>query len=128
MDSGFVVKTPRAGVQRTYTARDPVRVRETSDTELAASKTAGATGDGGNKSNDQHAPDHRPPEHHADHAPHDVVVDPATREVLYRERDVRTAEGEHPDQALLRQRAYRQAAPANEPQPAPNEPHANIKA
>ena len=43
--------------------------------------------------------------------PHDVVVDPESREVINRENDVRAHadEREHPDQALLRYRAYQPA-------------------
>jgi hypothetical protein len=58
-----------------------------------------------------------------------VVVDPQSREVINRENDVRTQSSarEHPDQALLRQRAYRPARDDAEPACAA-EPHANIKA
>ena len=61
--------------------------------------------------------------------PQDVVVDPESREVINRENDIRTRAGEreHPDQALLRQRAYRPARTEAEDSPA-TEPHANIKA
>ena len=64
-------------------------------------KTVAATGDGGNEQRER-----RP-----DHCPHDVVADPESREVINRENDVRaqSAEREHPDQALLRYRAYRPA-------------------
>ena len=109
---------PRPGVQR-YAPRDPVRVREAVATDLDAAKAAAPPGDGGHKQRDQ--------QH--DHAPHDVVVDPESREVINRENDVRTHANEepHPDQALLRQRAYRPARSEPEP-PVPTEPHANIKA
>jgi hypothetical protein len=117
MDNSFPIK-PRPGVQK-YAPRDPVPVREAADTDLDAAKAVGAGGDAGGQQRD--------PRH--DHAPHDVVVDPESREVINRENDVRThsAEREHPDQALLRQRAYRPARPDTDPPPS-NEPHANIKA
>jgi hypothetical protein len=118
MDSTFTIK-PRPAVQKAYAPRDPVPVREAVETDLDAAKAVAASGDGG-------AP-HRDPHH--DHAPHDVVADPESREVIYRENDVRTHANEpvHPDQALLRLRAYRPARPDTEGPPE-SEPHANIKA
>ena len=64
-----------------------------------------------------------------DHAPPDVIVDPEARNVINRENDIRNQADhrEHPDQALLRLRAYRPARSETDP-PAANEPHANIKA
>ena len=72
------------------------------------------------------AHDHTPLEHPA-HDP-EVVADPESRSVIYRERDVRTAEREHPDQALLRQRAYRPAPPEPAKVALDTEPHADVKA
>lgn len=152
MDSSFVIK-PRTA----YVPRDPVRVRETIATDLDAAKAVAAPGDGGGRPGDQrqehafqehafqehafqdharqdHLPhDHpshaRPHDHPAhDHAPQDVVVDPDSRDVIYRERDVRAAEREHPDQALLRQRAYRPAPLEPEKPGLDTEPHADVKA
>ena len=61
--------------------------------------------------------------------PHDVVVDPESREVINRENDVRAQSDarEQPDQALLRYRAY-QPVRSESDNTAPTEPHANIKA
>ena len=116
MDSSFTIK-PNAAVPK-FTARDRSLARPI-ETELDAAKTVIATGDSGNE---QHA-------RHPDHMPHDVVVDPESREVINRENDVRAlAQGrEHPDQALLRYRAY-QPARSESDNTAPIEPHANIKA
>jgi hypothetical protein len=122
MDSSFTIK-PRPGVQN-YAPRDPVAVRGAVETDLDAAKTVSANGDPSSQQRDPRQ-DHPPPQ---EHAPHDVVVDPESREVINRENDVRTqSEREHPDQALLRQRAYRPAR-ADAEQPADLEPHANIKA
>jgi hypothetical protein len=68
-------------------------------------------------------------ERNPDHVPHDVVVDPESREVINRENDVRAHahEREHPDQALLRYRAYRPARSESD-NTVSIEPHANIKA
>ena len=114
MDSSFTIR-PRVGVQQ-FTSRDP---RQAPETELSVDKiVAAASGD--NNDADRHEQRH-------DHAPPDVIADPEARDVIIRENDIRNQAGEHPDQALLRLRAYRpvqtDAVPA-----ATNEPHANIKA
>jgi hypothetical protein len=122
MDSNFTIK-PRPGAQKAYAPRDPVPVREAVETELAVSKTVAATGDGG-------APQRNPrQDSNHDHAPYDVVADPESRDVIYRENDVRTHANEppQPDQALLRLRAYRPVR-ADVESPPDGEPHANIKA
>src|SRR5258707_14883946 len=115
MDS-FTIK-PRVGVQK-FTPRDP---RQAAPTELPASKVVAAVD---NSDAEQREKPH-------DHAPPDVIVDPEARNVINRENDIRNQADnrEHPDQALLRLRAYRPAAarPESDP-PAPSEPHANIKA
>jgi hypothetical protein len=118
MDSSFTIKPP-AGVQRKYTPRDPATGREPAATELDAAKTVAAAdhSDSGQRDRRQ------------DHTPPDVIADPESREVINRENDIRSQGGdrEHPDQALLRQRAYRPAPPEADETPAA-EPHANIKA
>ena len=116
MDSSFTIK-PNAAVPK-FTARDRSPARPI-ETELDADKTVAATGDGANEQR----------ERRQEHAPHDVVVDPESREVINRENDVRAhaQEREHPDQALLRYRAY-QPARSESDNTAPIEPHANIKA
>lgn len=111
MDS-FTIR-PRVGVQK-FTPRDP---RQSSETELHVSKTVTAT--------DNNDTEQR--ERPQDHAPPEVIADPESRDVINRENDIRNQAGEHPDQALLRLRAYRLSRPETDP-PAPNEPHANIKA
>ena len=115
MDSSFTIK-PAAVPKFTPRERSPTRPVET---ELDAEKTVTATGDSGQEHH----------ERHPDHVPHDVVVDPESREVINRENDVRahTEEREHPDQALQRYRAY-QPARSESDNTAPTEPHANIKA
>lgn len=116
MDGSFTIK-PNAPVSK-FTPRDRLPVRPV-ETELDAAKTVAAAADGNNEQRDR-----RP-----DHAPHDVVVDPESREVINRENDVRAKSDNraHPDQALLRYRAYRPARSESDITPAA-EPHANIKA
>ena len=98
MDGSFTIK-PNAAVPK-FTPRDRSPARPV-ETELDAAKSVTAAGDGGNEQR----------ERRHDHTPHDVVVDPESREVINRENDVRAHadEREHPDQALLRYRAYRPA-------------------
>ena len=115
MDSSFTIK-PNAAVPKFTRDRSSARPVET---ELDASKSVTAVSDGGAE---QHEKRH-------EHGPHDVVVDPESREVINRENDVRaqSAERPHPDQALLRYRAYQPARHESDNAPA-TEPHANIKA
>jgi hypothetical protein len=113
MDGNFTIK-PAAVPKFTPRDRSPARPVET---ELDAAKAVTAA-DGGKQREQRH-----------ERAPHDVVVDPESREVINRENDVRTQSEarEHPDQALLRLRAYRPARSESD-NTAPAEPHANIKA
>jgi hypothetical protein len=127
MDSSFAIKSPLPGVQKSHTPRDPVAVRAAVETDLDVSKTVAATGDGGSKS-DQRQADQRGEQPPHDHAPTSVEVDPESRDLIYRERDVRAADRDHPDQALLRQRAYRQTPHHDGETPSIGDPHADIKA
>jgi hypothetical protein len=108
VDNGLLIK-PRIGVHRTYAPRDPVPVREAAETELDASRSVTATGEAPGDQDGQSSGQpggQRHPDPLPDHPAHEVVVDPQTRERIYRERDVRTGERQRPDQAMLRQRAY----------------------
>jgi hypothetical protein len=140
MDSSYSIRTQRP----IYTARDPVAVRGAVATELDTSKTVGAA----DREAGQQRRDPREDHPHQDRAakesaakesaskepsrdqiPHDVVADSASREVIYRERDVRANGGEHPDHALLRQRAYRLPYTGSTEAPLqPSDPHADFKA
>jgi hypothetical protein len=130
MDSSYSIRTQRP----VYTARDPVAVRGAVATELDTSKTVGAAGREAGQQQRDPREDHPHQDQAAkeparDQSPHDVVADPASREVIYRERDVRANGGEHPDHALLRQRAYRLPyAGSSEAPLQPTDPHADFKA
>jgi hypothetical protein len=116
MDNSFTIK-PRPGVQQ-YTRRDSAPKRDAVETELDATGSVAAAGDSGGDE-----------PHERRSAPHDVAVDPESREVINRENDVRAQEQhrDHPDQALLRFRAYHPARGKTDDPPAA-EIHANIKA
>src|SRR6188768_218812 len=95
MDGSFTIK-PNAPVAK-FTSRDRSAARPV-ETETDPAKAVTAVNDGGGQQ-----------ERRPDHMPQDIVADPESREVINRENDVRarSAEREHPDQALLRYRAYR---------------------
>jgi hypothetical protein len=130
MDSSFAIKPP-PGIAQTRAVRDPVTVRAAVDTELVGSRTVGGASGRGEKDDnpkqdDQHGT--RDHESRTEHAPQDLVADPDSRDVIYRERDVRASDREHPDHALMRLRAYRPAILDEEPAPSPADPHADIRA
>jgi hypothetical protein len=109
-------------------------VRAAVATELDSTKTVAATGrEAGQQQRDPREEQMNQEQNKdpaRDQAPHDVVADPASREVIYRERDVRAGNGQPlSDHALLRQRAYRAPYAASADAPLqPSDPHADIKA
>jgi hypothetical protein len=113
---GFTIRPNAALPKLPQRDRQPASAVKT---ELDADKAVNAVNDGGSE---QHG--RRP-----DHMPHDVVADPESREVINRENDVsaQSAQREHPDQALLRLRAYRPVRSESDTT-SPTDPHANIKA
>lgn len=126
MDSSFAIK-PTPGVAKSRALRDPVPVREAVETDLVDGKTVTAAGGGAGKDGRDKHDGSKDAEQRSDHAPHDLVADPDSRQVILRERDVRAADREHPDHALLRLRAYRPALTDIAPAPA-DDPHADISA
>jgi hypothetical protein len=129
MDSSFTIKPP-PGVGQSRALRDPVAIRGAVDTDLVGSKTVSTAGDsgdkdGGAKQDGQHGSRDQKPR--PDHALQDLVADPNSRDVIYRERDVRAKDREHPDHALLRIRAY-QPAVDDSATALSDDPHADIRA
>ena len=127
MDSGYSIRAARP----VYTARETVSVRGSVATELDASKNVGAADREAGQQQRDPREDHPQKDQQPtrDQSPHDVVADPASRDVIYRERDVRANAGQHPDDALLRQRAYRLPyATSTEAPLQPTDPHADFKA
>lgn len=124
MDSSFTIK-PLPGVAKSRALRDPVPVREAIDAEFVDSKTVTAAGDGGAKDGGRDGGKDGEPR--PDHAPHDLVADPNSRDVIYRERDIRANDRQHPDHALLRLRAYRPVLTEVD-LPQSDDPHADIQA
>ena len=130
MDSSFSIKPPPA-VAKSRALRDPVPVRSAVDTELIGERTVTATNhNGDHRGQQQHGDarqDSRDGEPRPDHAPQDLVADPNSRDVIYRARDVRSLEREHPDAALMRLRAYRPSIADSTPASS-SDPHADIQA
>src|SRR5262245_47305273 len=106
---GISIKPPA----KNLAARDPVTVREAVATDLGRAKPVAAAGDGDARSQDRRQDqrhDQRRGDHPAhDHGPTDLLANPESRDLIYRERDVRAVDHVHTDQALLAQRAYRPA-------------------
>ncbi len=126
---GLSIK-PGATMRGPYSSRDPLPVRQTADTELDPSKAVAATDRDHPQQHGQQGgdPDQRDRRRTSDHPSHpEVVVDPETQDRLFRERDVRAVPADHPDQAMLRQRAYGHT-PANGATPGGGHPHADIEA
>lgn len=129
MDSSFSIKPPPA-VSQSRALRDPVPVRSAVETELSGERTVTATNYNGDRDGQGKQDDPRQDskdESRPDHALQDLVADPDSRDVIYRARDVRSLDREHPDDALMRLRAYRpsiaESVPASD-----DDPHADIQA
>jgi len=130
MDSSFSIKPPPA-VAQSRALRDPVPVRSAVDTELIGERTVTATNHNGDRHGQGQQGDTRQDpkdgEPRSDHPPQDLVADPDSRDVIYRARDVRSLDRGHPDDALMRLRAYRpnvaEAAPTSD-----DDPHADFQA
>jgi len=105
MDTGLSIR-PTSGVTETAYARpEPAPVRQAVATELAPSQSVTATAEAAAARNDA-ARDAL-----AAQPTHDILIDPATREVIYRLVDVRSGRvvRQVPDQALLRMKVYTRA-------------------
>jgi hypothetical protein len=120
MDSGLTIRT-RQPLHKSHAPRDPMPVRGVAATELDSSRTVAATGDGPGRER-QHDPHDRDAEDRpAELAGHELLSDPASRELMLREHEA-AAQGPMPGEALLHLRAYSQ------PQPARHNREADIEA
>jgi len=121
MDSNFTIKSRPGVLPRSNALRDPVTVREASDTELDPAKTVTPADRGGK--HDNHGQPHEQPKH-------EVIIDPGARDALFQAVDVRTGHDGQPNQALMRQRAYRSSPAPNKPagDSDRDNPHADIEA
>jgi|SRR4029077_11530855 len=107
MDAGMAIK-PVVSVVSAH-AQPAVTVAPAAPTELAAPKTVSPTVNPEPARNEP-----RQPEPVVLSTTHDAIIDPQTREIVYRVLDARTRQVLHqvPDQALLRMQAYARAEAA----------------
>jgi hypothetical protein len=101
MDAGLAVK-PVVSVVASDLAKPVVAVSTAAPTELPVAKTVSPAADSVALRNDQFL---------TNPTTRDVVIDPASREVIYRVLDARSRQvvRQVPDEALLRMRAYTRA-------------------
>lgn len=108
MDAGVTIKPPSSAVASDYVRPAAVAAQGAATTDLPNSQavTPGASAGATQNSNPQ-----LPAESSAAYFTHDIILDPQTREVIYRVIDTRTQQviQQVPDQALLRNRAYSKA-------------------
>jgi len=104
MDAGMAIR-PAASVASTH-AQPAVAVVPAAPTELPAAKTVPPVVSSAPARNEP-----RRAEIVTDSTTHDAIIDPQTREIVYRILDARTRQVLHqvPDQALLRMQAYARA-------------------
>ena len=106
MDSGLTVRPTGAAAQQGYVRPDPAPARQTVATELAPSQSVTASADGAAARNDGQ----KSPAQQAQ-TTREFILDPHSREVIFRVRDERSGRvvRQVPDEALLRLRAYQRA-------------------
>ena len=106
MDSGLTVRPTGAAAQQGYVRPEPAPARQTVATELAPSQSVTASADGAAARNDGQ----KSPAQQAQ-TTREFILDPHSREVIFRVRDERSGRvvRQVPDEALLRLRAYPRA-------------------
>jgi hypothetical protein len=105
MDSGLAIRPVATPAQLALARVDPAPARQTVPTELAPSQSVTAAADAGaRQAVRQAAQDERT-------TTRDIIIDPATREVVFRILDVRTRQviGQVPGETQLRLAAYTRA-------------------
>jgi hypothetical protein len=107
MDAGMAIK-PVVSVASVH-AQPVIALAPAAPTELPAAKTVGPIVNPARARNEPRRADLA-----TYHTTHDAIIDPETREVVYRVLDARTRQVLHqvPDQALLRMQAYTRAEAA----------------
>jgi hypothetical protein len=121
MDTGLVVKAAVGAVHADYARPAPAPVQQAVPTDLSPGKSVTVASEVTAPRNDMPRPQ--------DTFTHDVLLDPQSREVVYRVIDVRSRQvvRQIPEEAFLRMRAYSRAiASGQSPQEAQN--HADLQA
>jgi len=106
MDSGLTIRPIAGSAETAYVRLEPAAVRTAVATTLAPSKTVTAADDAARSA--AHDPARNAA---ATNVQREFVLDPQSREVIYRVIDVRTGQVQRqvPDAALMRMRAYTRA-------------------
>jgi len=103
MDSGLTIQPATNVLQTSVTASAPAQAQRAVESDLSSAKAV------------QAAQNVEPPRNEAARAEdlfrHDIIIDPQSREVIFRVIDVRSRQvvRQVPDEALLRLRAYARA-------------------
>ena len=106
MDTGLTTRPTGAAAQQSAARPEPIPTRQTVATELPPSQSVSASAESGNARNEgakQLAGQAQ--------TTREIVLDPHSREVIFRVRDERSGRvvRQVPDEALLRLRAYQRA-------------------
>lgn len=117
MDSGLTIRPTASVAETVYVRPETPPVRAAVPTMLAASRTVSASSESGRAAGYDPAHDTVPQQRAAGSLSQQqdttrvVLLDPQSREVIYRVIDVRTGQVDRqiPDAALLRLRAYNRA-------------------
>ncbi len=106
MDSGLTIRPTGAAAQQSLVRAEPAPARQTVATELAPSQSVTASADTAAVRNDGPKPAALQAQ-----TTREIVLDPQSREVIFRVRDERSGRvvRQVPDEALLRLRAYQRA-------------------
>ncbi len=127
MDTSLAIKA-RQPLHKSYAPRDPMPVRGVTAAELDVSKRVAGTAEDAEQDRRREDRGRDPDPHQPEHAPHDILDDPESGELILREREeAEAADRPHPDQALLRLRAYSRPQEGPAPAAKPDE-HADIEA
>src|SRR5262245_61873584 len=106
MDTGLTIRPIAGSAETAYVRLEPAAVRTAVATTLAPSQTVTAANDSSRSAAHDPARDAAPT-----NVQREFVLDPQSREVIYRVIDVRTGQVQRqvPDAALMRMRAYTRA-------------------
>jgi uncharacterized FlaG/YvyC family protein len=106
METGLTTRPSGAGAQQSIARPEPIPTRQTVATELPPSQSVNASAESGNARNDGAKPLAAQAQ-----ITREIVLDPHSREVIFRVRDERSGRvvRQVPDEALLRLRAYQRA-------------------
>jgi flagellar protein FlaG len=121
MDTGLTIRPTGSVAQTSYVRPEAAPVREAVATQLTAAQSVTAAADTTRLRNDAARAALTPPQ------AREVILDPHSREVIFRVIDVRSGRvvRQVPDEAIMRMRAYNRALASGE---SPKKAQADIEA